>query len=488
MSINVNFYSFSKRENSTKRPSSGATTYSCNLKDPTSIINPVFTLDANSMVGFNYCYIADFDRYYYITDIISIRNLMWEVHCKVDALASWKDTINSSSQYVLRSASSKNSYIKDSLYQLTVKKSYTGDDFIGSNSIFSSNSGCYVLGVINGQTDSSSPSKIGGVTYYVLSASDLKTLMDSLVADYSYLDDNVLYGITKAIIKELINPMSCITMCIFLPYDLRSLMTTPYIDNGKVICGRFLMPGFASTTKPVIQASAISHKITVKVVDYTLPNHPQQTRGAYMNAAPFTERILRAGPFGDITINNEDLIYNNTALRLRVEGDFLGNCRLTVSGVTSGAVVYQGDANVAVPIKISQISDDRLGLLKSEGRAVSSGISMASGMMEGDPSGVMGAFPYASAQMDMLGHMPHTISQGSQGSFNVLNHAWRMDNYFTYAVDDAPNLYGSPLCEIKTLNTLSGFVVVKDPSIALPATKTEIEEVRGYLASGTFLE
>ena len=69
MSIAVHLYSFTKRENSTKRPSSGGTTYNCVLIDETSLMNPVFKLDIGSNpIGKNYAYVPDFDRYYFITD------------------------------------------------------------------------------------------------------------------------------------------------------------------------------------------------------------------------------------------------------------------------------------------------------------------------------------------------------------------------------------------------------------------------------------
>ena len=72
MAITVNLYSFSKRENSTKRPTSGATSYSCTLIDDTSLMNPIFKLEIGSNpIGKNYCYVPDFDRYYFISNIRS---------------------------------------------------------------------------------------------------------------------------------------------------------------------------------------------------------------------------------------------------------------------------------------------------------------------------------------------------------------------------------------------------------------------------------
>ena len=75
MAINVVLYSFVKRENSTKQPSSGGTTYSCTMIDDTSLMNPVFKLSIGSNpIGKNYAYVADFGRYYFIREINTYQN------------------------------------------------------------------------------------------------------------------------------------------------------------------------------------------------------------------------------------------------------------------------------------------------------------------------------------------------------------------------------------------------------------------------------
>ena len=81
MAITVTLYSFTKRENSTKQPLSGGTDYSCTLIDDTSLMNPTFKLSiASNPIGKNYCYVSDFNRYYFITDIISYQNF-WYISC-----------------------------------------------------------------------------------------------------------------------------------------------------------------------------------------------------------------------------------------------------------------------------------------------------------------------------------------------------------------------------------------------------------------------
>lgn len=63
------------------------------LRTSTSVTRPVFTVTNKNVVDKNYCYIPDFNRYYYITDITSANNNSWIISCEVDVLMSYKDSI-----------------------------------------------------------------------------------------------------------------------------------------------------------------------------------------------------------------------------------------------------------------------------------------------------------------------------------------------------------------------------------------------------------
>ena len=94
MAITATFYTFSKRKNSTGRPSGGSSN-NIYIKDPSSVLNPQIMLETSNPTAYNYCYIPTFDRYYFISDWISDHG-MWQANCVVDVLASWKNSINSS--------------------------------------------------------------------------------------------------------------------------------------------------------------------------------------------------------------------------------------------------------------------------------------------------------------------------------------------------------------------------------------------------------
>ena len=83
------------------------------LREETNIIYPTILLQYDKVPDFNYCYIEYFGRYYYVTDITSIRNNIWQINLSVDVLMSFKDTIKSQMGNVIRQENIGNSLMVD---------------------------------------------------------------------------------------------------------------------------------------------------------------------------------------------------------------------------------------------------------------------------------------------------------------------------------------------------------------------------------------
>lgn len=63
------------------------------LRGESSVINPSFIIEASNPSQYNYCYIPDFNRYYFITNITSVRTNIWRIDCSVDVLMSFQTEI-----------------------------------------------------------------------------------------------------------------------------------------------------------------------------------------------------------------------------------------------------------------------------------------------------------------------------------------------------------------------------------------------------------
>ena len=88
-------------------------------KDNSTITHPVIDLAIVSgdpaSLGYNYAYIAAYNRYYFVTEWTYALGI-WTCRLSVDVLASYKTAIGALSKYVTRSASQYDLDVQDSMY------------------------------------------------------------------------------------------------------------------------------------------------------------------------------------------------------------------------------------------------------------------------------------------------------------------------------------------------------------------------------------
>ena len=89
------------------------------LKAGTSIIDPVIICagDISDYVNANYMQVEEFGRYYFINDIVSIKNGLFEVHAHVDVLSSFKDEILENNAIITRQEKRWNLYLNDGSFR-----------------------------------------------------------------------------------------------------------------------------------------------------------------------------------------------------------------------------------------------------------------------------------------------------------------------------------------------------------------------------------
>lgn len=85
------------------------------LRDECSIIDPVITFegDITQYALANYMYISQFKRYYFINNITSISQKLFEVSGHVDVLMSFKEQILNNTAIIQRQENNWNLYIND---------------------------------------------------------------------------------------------------------------------------------------------------------------------------------------------------------------------------------------------------------------------------------------------------------------------------------------------------------------------------------------
>ena len=82
------------------------------LKDDSNIVNPTLITSQNISHNFNYIYISDFDRYYYVNNITYSQQRFY-IECSVDVLMSFNSDIKGLNVIANRSSSRFNVYQPD---------------------------------------------------------------------------------------------------------------------------------------------------------------------------------------------------------------------------------------------------------------------------------------------------------------------------------------------------------------------------------------
>lgn len=98
------------------------------LRDKTSITNPSIIIEMSEFPTFNYVYLPKFNRYYYVTNILSIATNLWQIDMHVDVLMSYKDKILLQSAIIERNEYEWDPYLIDSSLPVSKEPNITVEE------------------------------------------------------------------------------------------------------------------------------------------------------------------------------------------------------------------------------------------------------------------------------------------------------------------------------------------------------------------------
>lgn len=467
--MKATFYVFPKRTNSTKRPSSG-TDYNIEVKALCNIINPEIKIATNANpTGYNYCYIPTWGRYYWVKNW-TYSDSLWTASLVVDTLASYRDQIGESTEYVTRSSAQYDGTISDGLYPASAEVQSVTNVFQGGFAETISG-GFFVIGFIAKAANS-----IGAITYVIMTPGNAKKLSAKLLTDVSYLSiDNE--EISDNLTKVLFNPYQYIVSCNYFPFGIAELTAhLPLVSSVDV--------GWWSVDVPCWILGEDNNNLT-RSVNVSIPKHPQAaSRGEYCNASPYTDYTIFLQPFGVIPLDASKL-WGATALSIQYAVDlFTGDSILRIFTNTN-QLVHETTAKLGVPIQLSNIAfnvpSGNGGLLQTGIAAAFGGLqaALSGGSFSDVGNGILNAAQATNADV---------ASKGATGSTIAFDSVPYMVARFKILVDDNNEHHGRPLCQRVQLSSIPGFIMVDDPDIALPATAAEIDSVKSYMKNGFFFE
>lgn len=121
--MDIYLYVNSSEKNRMGKVLSNETIISGSLKDETSVVSPVIIFEYNNPANFNYAYIPDFNRYYFISNFTVIRTGLWSMSMRVDVLESFKDAIKTIPAIVSNSeVNGADEYLSGDVWKSKVKE------------------------------------------------------------------------------------------------------------------------------------------------------------------------------------------------------------------------------------------------------------------------------------------------------------------------------------------------------------------------------
>ena len=357
--MNITLWSFDKKKNSTKIPSASGNTLSGELKTPFTLTGLEIKFNfgkQNYAPTFNYCYVPNLRRYYFITDWYYEGGL-WIAVCAVDVLASFKTEIGNSRQYVERSYSNYNASIIDTAY-LT-----RGDDItrlygvITANTFWGAsawgNSGTIVLGVVG-----SSSYSTGAVTYYAMSQATFGSFMNTMLSSISWAGISAT-EISTELQKALINPTQYIVSCRWYPIVFSGFTQGSPTTSLNLGWWTFSLNGSARIL------STVSSAFITRQNEVSIPKNPwKNPRTDYMDLAPYSTYYFKFLPFGVFEIDSTEL-YDKTYLGIKVDVDLMTGAAILKLCAKDSVSSYNWDnaflvteGQIGVTIPIGQVSAD----------------------------------------------------------------------------------------------------------------------------------
>lgn len=505
--MQITFYQFTKRTNSTKQPDVTGTDLTCQLKSNTSMFTP--TIDVKDIPVawapiWNYCYIPAFGRYYFVNNWTWL-NGIWEATCICDVLASHKTTIGNMSEYIARSSYEFDEYIMDTAYLATADVRYNR---IALTTHYNAqwNGGFYVIGIINSESTATQ----GAITYYQMTAAEFAHLRAYLLSD-NFLTSQGLVNLADFIpadaTKVIYNPFQYIASCKWFPFAAGAISSSYKTSVSQIEFGWWNTgTGFSAYR---INANCPLYEITET---YTLTSHPQISRGVWLNRSPYTRRFLRYMPFGDITIT-DDQVKAGSKVRTHVYVDFITGVAILEVSIDNSTqsssdvcLIAREAQDISVDIQLAQIGKDYYGAqatrvesrmyefnnlvgaaggidLSSIGAAAQSGFNLGSKI-----SMMRDYEQYVATGNYLKAGAPQLLTSGTNGSLACFAPSNYIYEFFYMIEDDNNSHIGRPLSAVRTIKNIPGFIMVKHPDVAMNCFETERSLITQFLQNGFFYE
>lgn len=445
-------YNINKRKNSTMLPSGAGGSIDVVLKNSTSFLSPTFLVSAES-IEWNYCQYGT--RYYFVTDVVSVRNSLWEVHCVEDYLATWKAAILASTQYVEYSSN----VFSEKLYDARCQQ-LTDCIWSTANASFTPSQAAspynYLL-TVNGKNTGA---VTGFSTMFLVTPTELGLLNNALYTD----------SVLEELVQFITNPLETVVAC-------RQVGLTPSHTTGSQIV--------LGTYETNINAAKVTNTAESYTVNISIPWQYSDFR----RMPQWTSATLFLPYVGWVNLNTSDFL-DADSLMIRCLLDFAG-CEVVylvygAEGEAGNPIgMYQGNFGADVPVSNAQMGIGSM--------AAGVGIVAAATQLANPWARAAGFIAGGANLAEGLFSRSYTMTGGYGGNAMALQSDNIVLALLTRTTRQEPSLYapiiGRPCMQTIPLATCIGYLQTSNASVsAVGMIDEERTTVNNMLDGGVYIE
>lgn len=468
------------------------------LREESSIIAPVITVEYAGFPDWNYAYIPNFGRYYFITDIISVRTNLWRIAFRVDPMMSFKDIISGTKAMIERNEFTYNPFMLDEFYPPRYNKEVKEYG---------------ILDVVGFRPDIEFKTNVDLTERPHVAVTTINSVVQNINEDYPSPDpyflpaivgNNFVNGLRyksyaldttdlSALGLDLINNSghaSFVTSVVVFPYELKAsgVYDRSYLYVGKdTVKTSGNTPIYVQTLKSPFISYAVLNDFMMDEARSFLDFEPYTTRELYIPYAGWFKI-----PF-EVCHGDEILIYYSI-------DQMQGDATVYVYDKSKKALLWSSPCQIGTKIPVSTTNNlenrktevsNNLNLIMSMigsvasftiGAATNNPVAMVGGVLKG----VNGISSFIDKTNRIIDRATATSASATTGMSSPQKCRMRKTyNYTNQYKEEFAHQYGKPLREIKRIGALTGYTVVSEVHLEIPsAYPAEVTQIETILKEG----
>lgn len=307
--LDIIFYNTSTEDNRVDKSSelSEGFTISGILKSATNIVDPVIRIEYEGYPTWNYAYVGAFNRFYFVTNIVSTHNNIWEVEMHCDVLMTYRDAIKTMPIRLARSNASNfySKYVADNSMKCLVAEQIELVDAFSvaniANNELDTNTRCFVVTTVNNKGDTYTGSVLGGDndgSMVYLPSSPLRGINN--FCRCWVCNANEIKNIATEVLNDNENVGSYVVSIVAYPIDIEKFLKDVWgsggLVGGKMRLGEKDIVGeFTDDGKMAYLTSQSSGMLSFNTDTY---HYVQQRFGDFRDYNPYTKIELYLPYYG----------------------------------------------------------------------------------------------------------------------------------------------------------------------------------------------